>query len=253
MNPTVKAKIDRIFQAYHDWWQQGPIPPASEEQIERVARWFAEHHEGTLPPDLAEFWRTTNGIDLDGYVLWATDRGNDISGIVDVNELYIDEFTDQFFLGTSDDIWMYSYHPASRKFRVLVMFELDTVETEFDTFDELADKVLTEALERAGRAEGAPREDAEPVAGGPAPAPSDDGTVRVEVTDGLVTSLEVDGVDPQLVQRILDQVNGALRADQAKVLAAIAPVCPSHERLLQVLEETSSEVREAARRSVGGS
>ncbi len=149
MNTAVKAKIERIFQARQEWWKKEPIPPATEAQIERVAQWFAAHHEGTLPTDLADFWRTTNGIDLDGYVLWATDRGDRISGIVDVNELYIEEFTDQFFLGKSDDITMYSYHPASGKFRELVMFELDTVDAEYDTFDELADKVLTSAMTRA--------------------------------------------------------------------------------------------------------
>ncbi len=146
MNPAVKAKIDQIFQARQEWWKKGPIPPASEAQIERVAQWFAAHHEGTLPEGLAEFWRTTNGIDLYGHVLWATDRGNRISGIVDVNELYIEEFTDQFFVGKQDDITMYSYHPASGKFRELVMFDLDTVDAEYDTFDDLADKVLTDAM-----------------------------------------------------------------------------------------------------------
>ena len=149
MNPKLTSQIDRIFQAYAEWWDEGPIPPATEEQIAQVADWFTNHHPGQLPTSLADFWRTTNGIDLDGYVLWATDPGNDISGIVNVNELYIENFPEYFFLGKSDDIWMYAYDPAARKFRILAMFEFHTIEAEYDTFDELASHVLTEAMERS--------------------------------------------------------------------------------------------------------
>ncbi len=150
MNPLLKSRIDRVFQAYAEWWKEGPIPPATEEQVSRVADWFAAHHPGQLPSDLADFWRTANGIDLDGYVLWATDRRDRMSGIVDVNELYIDDFPEYFFLGKSDDIWMYAYNPEARKFRILAMFEFDTVEAEFDTFDELAIRVLSDAMQPVG-------------------------------------------------------------------------------------------------------
>ncbi len=149
MNPKLKSQIDRIFQAYAEWWKEGPIPPATEEQIAQVADWFTSHHPGQLPTDLADFWRTTNGIDLDGVVLWATDSysDEDIMGVVDINELYIENFPEYFFLGKSDDIWMYAYDPAARKFRILAMFEFDTIEAEYDTFDELASHALAEAMD----------------------------------------------------------------------------------------------------------
>ena len=68
-------------------------------------------------------------------------------GVVDINELYIENFPEYFFLGKSDDIWMYAYDPAARKFRILAMFEFDTIEAEYDTFDELASHVLAEAMD----------------------------------------------------------------------------------------------------------
>ena len=83
-------------------------------------------------------------------MLWATDPGNNISGVVNVNELYIDDFPEYFFLGKSDDIWMYAYSPEARKFRILAMFEFDTVEAEFDTFDEFAIRVLSDAMQPVG-------------------------------------------------------------------------------------------------------
>ncbi len=92
-----------------------------------------------------------------------------------------------------------------------------------------------------------------PVDVGPSRAQSDDGTVRVEVTDSLVTSLEIDGVDPQLAQRVVGLVNDALRANQSRVLEAAKRINPSYARLMQVLEETNADIQEAVRQSMGGS
>jgi len=150
MNEALRARIVRIHQAHADWWGLPPIPPATEESIGRVRQWYGEHHLGSLPVDLVAFWRTTNGIDLNGKVLWATEPGRDISGIVEVNELYVEDFGEYFFLGQSDAVWVYAYHPGDKAFRILGMHQIDHVEAQFETFDDLAVAVLDQAMERSG-------------------------------------------------------------------------------------------------------
>ncbi len=150
MNEALRARIVRIHQAYADWWALPPIPPATEESIGRVRQWYGEHLLGSLPDDLVAFWRTTNGIDLNGKVLWATEPGRDISGIVEVNALHVEDFGEHFFLGQSDDVWMYAYHPRDKAFRILGMHQFDHIEAQFETFDDLAVAVLDQAIQRSG-------------------------------------------------------------------------------------------------------
>jgi hypothetical protein len=150
VNRTLKRRIDRLFEAYAEWWRRPPIPPASAEAIGRVSDWFRLSHGQELPDQLRQFWQVTNGIAMDGYRLLAASAWESISGVIDFNELYIEEFPEFFFLGTCDDIDMYAYHPESGKYRILFMFAFENVEAEFDTFDELANEVLRRAMERVG-------------------------------------------------------------------------------------------------------
>lgn len=149
MNDELNGQIRRISAAFETWWGTPVNPPAGPAARASAATWFAAHHPGEIPEQLLEFWAVTNGLGLDGYTLWGAEPCNGVSGIIVVNDMYVENFSDYFFLGDSDDIWMYAYHPGLRKFRILAQFEFDHVEAEYDTFDELASAVLAQAIDRA--------------------------------------------------------------------------------------------------------
>lgn len=123
-----------------------PIPSATESAVANAQAWFAAHHRGSLPTQLVDFWGTTNGISLNGTSLWAAEETNDISGVVETNVLYVDEFPELFCLGNADDVWMYAYRPAAGTYEIVATHGFDQVDRTFDSFDELATHILGQAI-----------------------------------------------------------------------------------------------------------
>lgn len=151
MNKTLKSQINRIFDLYQSHWNQPPNKPATEESISFVAEWYSGRYQKNFPEQLVDFWKVTNGIDFDGKALWATERRDRMSGVIDVNELHTDISPDLFFFGQCDDLDMYAYAPSLDRWQVREIGSLDNVLDEQDSFDKLANTVLRAMIDSEDR------------------------------------------------------------------------------------------------------
>lgn len=150
MNPTLKSQINLIFRGYKTWWNEPPNDPATPESITKVANWFSNRYHQQIPTQIVEFWRTTNGIDLNGKSIWATERRDRMRGILDMNELYADDTVKHCFIGSSDDVYTYSYTPELAKYHARATGDFDDFDEEYETFDDLATAVLQHAIDSVG-------------------------------------------------------------------------------------------------------
>jgi hypothetical protein len=89
-----------------------------------------------------------------------------------------------------------------------------------------------------------------PVAAGPTMSQSEDGSIEVEVEDGIITSFTVTDLDRDRAQQIQQVINQALEQNQREVIAEARRVSPSYARLMEVVDQTNADIQEAFRKAI---
>ena len=109
---------------------------------------------------------------------------------------------------------------------------------------------LSEGVRDAGEPSVQPSQ----VAGVTSTAMSSDGTVEVEVVDGLVARLDVESGaerDRRIWQRVTQTVNEALAANQRAVIDELKRVSPPYEKLAGLIDQTNADLTEACQALIG--
>lgn len=113
---------------------------------------------------------------------------------------------------------------------------------------------ILSSLSQGVREAGEPSAQPGQVAGVTSTAISSDGTVEVEVVDGLVTRLDVEmGAerDRRIWGRVSHTVNEALAANQLAVLEELKRVSPPYEKLAGLIDQTNADLGAAFQAMIG--
>lgn len=126
---------------------------ASKLELEKFKNAVKERLNIELLPKHIELLRKINGLEYNGFTIYGIDEefleesyDNGITGLIDTNEIwYENEWQKQYlFIGDSNISW-YVYDLKTNVFRELDKPSGSEVE-EYQTLDELIDKLLTDSL-----------------------------------------------------------------------------------------------------------
>jgi hypothetical protein len=129
-------------------------PPCTDAKVQALVARATQELQAIPPDDYLEFLKSTNGLDWNGTVVYASENvpivahpDRSIAGLVDMNLNYRDDvrFKDLLVLG-SNGMDIYTYRLSTKEFQVYDEVPHGLIETCAD-FDDLITKVLTRSLQ----------------------------------------------------------------------------------------------------------